>query len=604
MAAVQLDLADADAGAAAIERLAAALGPPAVLVANAAVNTRGTILEQALDDWRTTLEVNLIGPFACAQAAARLMAAHGGGAIVHVSSVVGHVPLPEASACCAAKAGLEMLTRVMAFELAPHGIRVNAVAPGHTATPMNYGDQSVDAFAISWPQIPLARSADPAEIARAVAFLASPDASYATGATLLVDGGLALVSGPGVLQQATGLPPAGRAGDLIRRFLRRTTTEDTTVELQTAPAPRTHAARRARARIAILGLGRMGAIHLEQRAAGAEIELVAVADGDGERAAAVAARAGVPAVAGLAELLAHEPDGVVVATPSDHHAAAIEQSPPPPAYVFCEKPGAPRLDDAERAVAAAGGGRDRAAGRLPDALRPRSRGARGAAGRGRAGAAVPVPRPPARRRAAAGRLPSPAPAATSATARSTASTSPAGCWARWTRWPPSAPRSPSPLFEQVGDVDNAIVVLRFASGALGKTVEVSRVAGHGFDSAVEGARRARRGARLRSHRRQGRTLPRRPHGGCARAGLRGPLRDRLPTRAGGVRGGDRGAGGAFAGQRRGRSRRDAAGREPPRDVAAAARRCDSDGVAAQSPGSRSEPGDAAAPQRLDQLARS
>ncbi len=211
--ALPLDLADADAGAAAVEQLAAALGPPAALVANAAVNTRGTILEQPLDGWRTTLEVNLLGPFACAQAAARLMAANGGGAIVHVSSVVGHVPLPEASAYCAAKAGLEMLTRVMAFELAPHGIRVNAVAPGHTATPMNYGDDEVDAYATRWPQIPLARSADPAEVARAIAFLVSPEASYATGASLLVDGGLALVSGPGVLQAATGLPPAGQPAD-------------------------------------------------------------------------------------------------------------------------------------------------------------------------------------------------------------------------------------------------------------------------------------------------------------------------------------------------------------------------------------------------------
>jgi len=101
-----------------------------------------------------------------------------------------------------------MLTRVMALELAEHGILVNAVAPGHTATPMNYGDEEVDVGSTSWPQIPVGRSADPSEIAAVVAFLASSGASYATGATLLVDGGLLLVSGPAVLQQATGLPPS------------------------------------------------------------------------------------------------------------------------------------------------------------------------------------------------------------------------------------------------------------------------------------------------------------------------------------------------------------------------------------------------------------
>lgn len=204
----RLDLADADDGGRVVERLVDTCGRIDVLVNNAAVNTRGSVLEQPLGAWRETLEVNLLGPFACAQAAARAMVERGGGgAIVNVSSVVAQVPLPAAGAYCAAKAGLEMLTRVMAIELAPHGIRVNAVAPGHTVTAMNYDDPAVDARTTAWPQIPLARSADPAEIARAVAFLASPEASYSTGATLLVDGGLALVSGPGVLQAATGLPP-------------------------------------------------------------------------------------------------------------------------------------------------------------------------------------------------------------------------------------------------------------------------------------------------------------------------------------------------------------------------------------------------------------
>ena len=218
-----LDLAAAaDDGRRVVEQLVAELGGVDVLVNNAAINTRGSVLEQPLGAWRETLEVNLLGPVACAQAAARAMVARGrGGAIVNVSSVVAQVPLPQAAAYCAAKAGLEMLTRVMAIELAPLGIRVNAVAPGHTVTAMNYADGNPAATgsgaaagmgaATAWPQIPLGRSAAPAEIARAIAFLASPQASYATGAALLVDGGLALVSGPGVLQEATGLPPGDQA---------------------------------------------------------------------------------------------------------------------------------------------------------------------------------------------------------------------------------------------------------------------------------------------------------------------------------------------------------------------------------------------------------
>lgn len=206
--AAQVDLADADGGARVVRQLAGLLGGVNVLVNNAAINTRGAALDQTLGSWRKTFEVNLLAPFACAQAAARAMVAADGGSIVNVSSVVGRVPLPEASAYCAVKAGLDMLTRVLAIELAPYAIRVNGVAPGHTVTPMNYADDDVAAESTDWPEIPLGRSADPAEVARAIAFLASPEASYATGSTLLVNGGLALVSGPGLLQAATGLPPA------------------------------------------------------------------------------------------------------------------------------------------------------------------------------------------------------------------------------------------------------------------------------------------------------------------------------------------------------------------------------------------------------------
>jgi NAD(P)-dependent dehydrogenase (short-subunit alcohol dehydrogenase family) len=211
-AAVELDLARPQNASATIDALAETLGGVDVLVNNAGVNRRATVHDETVAGFDRTLAVNLVGPWACAQAAARHMVAGGrGGRIVNVTSVLAFVPLEGGGAYGAAKAGLEALTKVLALELAPHGIKVNAVAPGHTATPMNYEADELDAASIERPVIPAARAASPDEIAAAIAFLASPAASYATGASLLVDGGLLLASGPQSLQQATGLPPEPHA---------------------------------------------------------------------------------------------------------------------------------------------------------------------------------------------------------------------------------------------------------------------------------------------------------------------------------------------------------------------------------------------------------
>jgi NAD(P)-dependent dehydrogenase (short-subunit alcohol dehydrogenase family) len=205
---VELDLSKPSTATVAIDTLAERLGGVDVLVNNAGVNRRATVLEETIVGFDRTLAVNLVGPWACAQAAARHMISAGrGGRIVNVTSVLAFVALDGGGAYGAAKAGLELLTKVLALELAPHGIKVNAVAPGHTATPMNYGPDDLAAATIERPVIPAARAAAPDEIAAAIAFLASPAASYATGASLLVDGGLLLASGPQSLQDATGRPP-------------------------------------------------------------------------------------------------------------------------------------------------------------------------------------------------------------------------------------------------------------------------------------------------------------------------------------------------------------------------------------------------------------
>lgn len=200
------DFADPERAARAVGELADELGPVDVLVNNAGANRRAALVEETLADFERVVAVDLTAPFACAQALTQRWVADGRpGCIVNVTSVLAHQPLSAAGAYCAAKAGLDALTRVMALELAPHRVRVNAVAPGHTATPMNFAEP-VDARATETPVIALGRPAAAEEIAAAIVFLATDAASYVTGTSVLVDGGLSLASGPESLQQATGLP--------------------------------------------------------------------------------------------------------------------------------------------------------------------------------------------------------------------------------------------------------------------------------------------------------------------------------------------------------------------------------------------------------------
>jgi NAD(P)-dependent dehydrogenase (short-subunit alcohol dehydrogenase family) len=190
----QVDLADVSQASLLVGELAETFGGLDVLVNNAGVGSSNPFVELPLDEWREVLEVDLTTAFCAAQEAARRMLAAGrGGRIVNVTSVHEHVPLPGSAAYCAAKGGLGMLTKVMALELAEHGITVNAVAPGEIATPMT-GAHEQDPQALERPGIPARRPGDAREIASAIAFLCSPEASYVTGESFVVDGGLLLMA--------------------------------------------------------------------------------------------------------------------------------------------------------------------------------------------------------------------------------------------------------------------------------------------------------------------------------------------------------------------------------------------------------------------------
>jgi NAD(P)-dependent dehydrogenase (short-subunit alcohol dehydrogenase family) len=192
---VQLDLAEPEGVTAIVDEVAARFGGLDVLVNNAGVNRRAEAAAERLVEWRRILDIDVTGPFACSQAAARNMIQHGrGGRIINVTSVHEHIPISGGSAYCAAKAALGAVTKVMALELAPYGITVNAVAPGETATRMNGVPESVDAASISRPAIPVGRPGRSQEVASLVAYLATAEAAYITGASIIVDGGLALMA--------------------------------------------------------------------------------------------------------------------------------------------------------------------------------------------------------------------------------------------------------------------------------------------------------------------------------------------------------------------------------------------------------------------------
>ena len=196
---VPYDLADATGIPALIERVEGAVGPLDVLVNNAGIWRETPSLGLAPDVWREAIAVNLTAPVLLATTVARGMAERGYGRIVNITSIHGRFAAEAALAYAAAKGGLEQATRNLAVDLAPHGILVNAVAPGFIATRLSVagGVHERDtawfqAVYVEHGRLPLRRHAEPSEVAPSVAWLASEQNTYITGQVLGVDGGLSV----------------------------------------------------------------------------------------------------------------------------------------------------------------------------------------------------------------------------------------------------------------------------------------------------------------------------------------------------------------------------------------------------------------------------
>jgi len=197
----RLDVADREAVQAAVDRILATWGQIDVWVNNAGIFDVSHIADAPdLGAWERMMAVNLTGVFFCCQAVARPMIARGSGSIVNISSIAGKMGWPQEAGYCGTKTGVIGLTQSVAAELAPHGIRVNAICPGNILTPMLEALDARHCRAAGWEpgtflkrvaeEVPLGYIGQPRDIAATVAFLASEDASYIVGQALNPDGGL------------------------------------------------------------------------------------------------------------------------------------------------------------------------------------------------------------------------------------------------------------------------------------------------------------------------------------------------------------------------------------------------------------------------------
>jgi meso-butanediol dehydrogenase/(S,S)-butanediol dehydrogenase/diacetyl reductase len=194
---VQVDVTASASAERMVQSTLNSFGRVDILFNSAGIEGFGTVIETDEASWDRIFAVHVRGAYLCSKYAVQAMIDGGrGGVVINVSSVAGLIGIQRMSAYCAAKGAIISLTRAMAADFAPHGIRVNCIAPGTTMTPMGKRlvvNDTPEQFAQRVSRYPMNRFAEPSEIARSVLFLASDDSSYATGTCLVVDGGLTSV---------------------------------------------------------------------------------------------------------------------------------------------------------------------------------------------------------------------------------------------------------------------------------------------------------------------------------------------------------------------------------------------------------------------------
>lgn len=189
--AIQGDVSDTDAVAAMVKETIGQFGSLDILVNNAGITRDNLLMRMKDNEWDDVININLKGVFLCTKAATRQMMKQRSGRIINIASIVGVMGNPGQANYVAAKAGVIGLTKTAAKELSSRNITVNAIAPGFITTDMT-DKLTEDVKAEMLKVIPLARFGEPRDIAKAVIFLASDDASYMTGQTLHIDGGMVM----------------------------------------------------------------------------------------------------------------------------------------------------------------------------------------------------------------------------------------------------------------------------------------------------------------------------------------------------------------------------------------------------------------------------